>query len=224
MGILKTISVGLLCVALMAVGGCSTLAGNPEGPVIRTSLHHAVTVFTPYGQGSGVWIADDLILTAKHVVSFDSSDRRVGIETLAGDTYEVELIAGGPGTGVEHGWAILRVPADKKRHHGITTSCEAVDYGGRVVAIGNAAGVTGLIPFIGRVEQINYNIAKVSGQDSLWLHTFLASFHGAGGVSGGPVINMHGELVGIVVAEVLGGVAKASYPTTHISALCGETR
>ena len=216
-----------LILGLSLMLGLSTATGGltPEAQVIPRLLPLSVNV-RGEGSCSGVWVGEDLILTAKHCArGYRAFETTYSIRSYTGDRYDAKLILQGEGPGVTHDWALLRTTRPQQGGWA-RASCEATQYGQRVIGIGNALGMTGLLPYLGEVNAPEFNVAETTGEANAWRHGILTTMHGAPGVSGGPVFNLDGELVGLLVGSLVmspfGLIQQVTFPAQYISVLCGE--
>ena len=136
--------------------------------------------------GTGVFItADGYILTNNHLVEKDKTTRVI-VTTLAGKEYDAEIVGTDPGTDL----ALLKVKVKDLPFAELGDS-SLVKVGEWVLAIGNPLGMehtvtAGIVSYKGR------SIDTQSYQD--FIQTDAAINRGN---SGGPLINMRGEVVGI---------------------------
>jgi serine protease Do len=147
--------------------------------------------------GTGFFItADGYILTNNHLVEKDKTTR-VTVVTLGGKEYEAEIVGTDPGTDL----ALLKIKAKDMPFAELGDSAR-VKVGEWVLAIGNPLGMehtvtAGIVSYKGR------SIDTQSYQD--FIQTDAAINRGN---SGGPLINMKGEVIGInsnIVTSGLGG-------------------
>jgi serine protease Do len=154
------------------------------------------SIFGPGGareqdQGSGVIVdPTGLIITNNHVVDHAAD---VQVELSDGETHRAEIVGADPATDL----AVLRISAADLKAAPWGKSSE-MEVGDPVLAIGNPFGLSrtvtaGILSATGRhaiVENVNY-------QDFLQTDAAVNP-----GNSGGPLVNMHGEIVGINTAIV----------------------
>ncbi len=146
--------------------------------------------------GTGFFIsADGYILTNNHLVEKDKT-ARVMVTTLAGDEYDAKIIGTDPGTDL----ALLKIDT-KNTPFAVLGDSSAVKVGEWVLAIGNPLGMehtvtAGIVSYKGR------SIDTQSYQD--FIQTDAAINRGN---SGGPLINMKGEVIGINSNIVTSGFA-----------------
>jgi serine protease Do len=147
--------------------------------------------------GTGFFItADGYILTNNHLVEKDKTTR-VLVATLAGKEYDAEIVGTDAGTDL----ALLKVKAKDMPFAELGDSAK-VKVGEWVLAIGNPLGMehtvtAGIVSYKGR------SIDTQSYQD--FIQTDAAINRGN---SGGPLINMKGEVIGInsnIVTSGFGG-------------------
>ncbi|MFZ1238458.1 MAG: trypsin-like peptidase domain-containing protein [Anaerolineae bacterium] len=156
-----------------------------------------VTVIVNDGSsGSGVFIrADGYLVTNNHVVEGGS---RFEIIYADGSRVTAELV----GAATEFDLAVLKV-ADKAPAVAVLGDSGAVAPGSRVAAIGSALGGFRNTVTAGVLSAHNRRLGDLDGL----LQTDAAINHGN---SGGPLINLAGEIIGINVAVVRGSGTDAA--------------
>jgi serine protease Do len=146
--------------------------------------------------GTGFFIsADGYILTNNHMVEKDKTTR-VTITTLAGDDYDAKIIGTDPGTDL----ALLKIQAKNQPFAELGDS-SLVKVGEWVLAIGNPLGMDNTVT-AGIVSYKGRSIDTQSYQD--FIQTDAAINRGN---SGGPLINMKGEVIGINSTILTSGMA-----------------
>ncbi len=146
--------------------------------------------------GTGFFIsADGYILTNNHMVEKDKTTR-VTVTTLAGDEYEAKIIGTDPGTDL----ALIKIQAKNMPFAELGDS-SLVKVGEWVLAIGNPLGMDNTVT-AGIVSYKGRSIDTQSYQD--FIQTDAAINRGN---SGGPLINMKGEVVGITSSILTSGMA-----------------
>lgn len=192
-----------LLLAFMATGAApATLPGpvpseeaSPPGPFFLTlDLIQQIVCGTWTGTGSR--IDSDLVLTAAHVASHDDC-------TIGGQPARVEYINGGLDI------AVMRIasPAPTAR---MVISCAKPKPGGTYFAVGYAFGrVFAVQRYVGTGGK-----APGSGQ---------AIFQGLafGGMSGGPMVDENGQIIGVVTQRNSSGTALTSARLLKDTYLCG---
>src|SRR5262245_3361118 len=161
-------------------------------PVARKSLPSVVTVLSfdgdgkQFGFGSGFIVREDgLVVTCYHVIQ-NASAVEVGNREIG--SYRVKgAVAVDRGMDV----AVLKITAEDLPAVPLGDSSR-VKLGQGVVAIGNPKGLTGTIS-AGLISQIREE------DDFTLLQTSAPIYPGN---SGGPLLNKHGEVIGIVAARV----------------------
>lgn len=156
-----------------------------------------VTVIVNDGSsGSGVFIREDgYLVTNNHVVEGGS---RFEIIYADGSRVTAELV----GAATEFDLAVLKV-ADKAPAVAVLGDSGAVAPGSRVAAIGSALGGFRNTVTAGVLSAHNRRLGNLDGL----LQTDAAINHGN---SGGPLINLAGEIIGINVAVVRGSGTDAA--------------
>lgn len=136
--------------------------------------------------GTGFFIsADGYILTNNHLVEKDATVR-VTITTIAGVDYDAKIVGTDPGTDL----ALLKIEAKNQPFAELGDS-SLVKVGEWVLAIGNPLGMDNTVT-AGIVSYKGRSIDTQSYQD--FIQTDAAINRGN---SGGPLINMKGEVIGI---------------------------
>ena len=150
--------------------------------IINDVLQSVVSVSTNLGQGSGAIIdSEGYVVTNFHVINGASA---IKINTYSGKSYNVEAVAG---FDENADIAVLKINAPGLKALGFGDSSK-LQVGERVIAAGNPAGLSftvteGIVSaFRTAQNQINYIQTDVPINP---------------GNSGGPLINTHGEIVGI---------------------------
>ena len=144
--------------------------------------------------GTGFFIsADGYILTNNHMVEKEKTTR-VTVTTLAGDDYDAKIIGTDPGTDL----ALIKIEA-KAMPFAVLGDSSAVKVGEWVLAIGNPMGLDNTVT-AGIVSYKGRSIDTQSYQD--FIQTDAAINRGN---SGGPLINMRGEVIGINSSIVTSG-------------------
>ncbi len=158
------------------------------------------------GGGSGFIItADGLIATNKHVVS--DSNAKYTVITNDGKTYDAKVVAQDPTLDL----AVMKIEASGLPVVEIGSS-DALQVGQKVLAIGNALGefqntvTEGVISALSR-SIVASDISVQQGSESLdgLLQTDAAI---NAGNSGGPLVNLRGQVIGINTATAAKGQAE----------------
>lgn len=156
------------------------------------------------GSGSGFIISSDgLILTNKHVVDFDNAKAPEFLVTLnSSKKYKAKLIGKDPTNDL----AVLKIEATKLPAVVFGNSGQ-LELGQSVVAIGNALGVYKNSVTKGVVSGLNRSIVASGNQvQSETLSNVIQTDAQINlGNSGGPLINLSGEVIGVNVAVDEGG-------------------
>lgn len=149
------------------------------------------------GGGTGFFVSPDgYLITNRHVV--DQDDLDYAVVTNDGETYDVEVIAKDPSLDV----AVLKVDADQSFPHLTFADTDALRLGETVIAIGNALAEFPNSVSVGVVSGLSRDIIArdgFSGREALEgvIQTDAAINQGN---SGGPLLNLNGEVVGMNVA------------------------
>ena len=174
------------------------------GPaVVQIGVSKAVNARTPYGimprvaegAGSGVIFAPDgYILTNSHVVD---GARRITVTLADGHDQPGELVGADPDTDV----AVVRIspPTDRPLPIAQLGDSDQLQVGQLVVAIGSPVGLQSTVT-AGIVSALHRTLPGYGGvmiEDIIQTDAAVNP-----GNSGGPLVNSHGEVVGINVAVV----------------------
>jgi serine protease Do len=147
--------------------------------------------------GTGFFISPDgYILTNNHMVEKDKTTR-VTVTTTAGDDYDAKIVGTDPSTDL----ALLKIEAKGTRPFAVLGDSSLVKVGEWVLAIGNPLGLDNTVT-AGIVSYKGRSIDTQSYQD--FIQTDAAINRGN---SGGPLINMKGEVIGITSQILTSGFA-----------------
>ena len=140
-------------------------------------------------------------MTAKHVLKSGNGFRKgITVTDLQGKTYVAKVAAyetENPSF-ILYDWVILRVEGVERKTWA-RPDCGDRYVGEKVIGIGNGQLYTGLLPYLGRIQTVNFDPSSLPGMESYWGDAILTNMSGAPGVSGGPVFDMDGELIGMMV-------------------------
>lgn len=181
--------------ATVLVSGAFALALTPSAPPTR--LSSTVTLELTTGHGSGVHIGNGLILTAAHVASEGDA---VMVQTSDGSVREAALVWATLGYDI----ALLQTSSDGMAESPL--ACWPVQVGQPVVAHGAPMDV-------GQVTTYGNIIGEPRPMER-WASVVPVDMTILPGMSGGPLLNTNGEVVGITVGIV-------AYPTLAGPALTG---
>jgi len=172
------------------------------GPDFNTQFYRPCqrgTKLQEVGGGSGFIISPDgLILTNKHVVSDTSAAYTVLLND--GRKYSAKVVYLDPAEDL----AIMRIPAG-----GLTPvvlgDSDSLKLGQTVIAIGNALGEFRNTVSVGVVSGLARNITAAAGSTTEKIKGVIQTDAAINkGNSGGPLLNLKGEVVGINTAIVVG--------------------
>lgn len=186
------VSVFLVLIAFIVSG--STIQMVEEKPdLYKNMVDASVIVYNEHGGGSGVFIEDNIILTAAHVLE-DS-----------GDVFNIEL---NDGTilksnnfyiDAEEDIGFIFVEAEES--HIVKTSLLPIDLGDTVYLV--SAPFNKFFAFTltkGIVSHIDRDLLDMGWKDLLQVDA-----EGGPGSSGGPLYNSEGDLIGIYVGHAYNG-------------------
>lgn len=150
------------------------------------------------GQGSGFVIdGEGHILTNFHVVE---GARRVEVTTSDKKKYPAEII----GTDAQHDLAVIQIPAHSIQA-AVLGDSKALVVGQKVFAIGNPFGLSGTM-----TRGIISSIRSVRGQRGYIDEAIQTDAAINPGNSGGPLLNSHGEVIGINSMILTGGAEQSA--------------
>ena len=160
-------------------------------------------------KGSGFFIQPSYIATNYHVIEGATAAyvKLVGKQT----TYQVESIAA---TDAEHDLAILKVSSTNSTVLPLANS-DKVEIGEAVYAVGNPQGF-----LEGTVSDGIISAIRGEG-DNKWIQMTAPISPGS---SGGPVLNAHGEVIGVSVGDIDGQNLNFAVPSNYLKALLHRVR
>ncbi|HBB89655.1 MAG TPA: hypothetical protein DC047_18775 [Blastocatellia bacterium] len=156
-------------------------------------------------RGSGFFIDVDRVVTNRHVIE---NAYRAEVHSYNGNVYQVKGVIA---VDAEGDIAVLRVEAPAGQVRPLSLDRTSPQEGESVVVIGNPFGLEGSvtngivsavrdIPTFGRIIQITAPISP--------------------GSSGSPVVNMHGQVIGVATLQITGGQSiNFAIPSERISQL-----
>jgi Trypsin-like peptidase domain len=168
-----------------------------ESRQIVAALRRATVTVEAHGvggqsTGSGFVVTKDgLIVTAAHVIRGMSS---ASVRLASGESYEVRGLVS---TDTTRDFALLRIPGFDLPVVVLGNS-DSVSFGDRLVAVGAPLGLEATV-----TDGILSSKRLVNGVQ--WLQMSVPVSPGS---SGGPVANDQGQVVGVVVAAIVGGEAQ----------------
>jgi S1-C subfamily serine protease len=181
--------------------------------IIEESIKSVVTIRTDVSQGSGFFIANNgYIITNAHVME---GAKAATIITYDGKSHKVQKI--GENTGMDI--TLLKIENENYSPLELADSDE-IKQGERVIAIGNPLGLSFSVTqgIISNVHQKGENGLNAYVQIDAALNS---------GNSGGPLINIDGEVIGInnfkiSGAESLGFALESNYIKTTVNNIFNE--
>jgi S1-C subfamily serine protease len=178
------LAAGTLFVA--ALSGCSTTRGATSlaGAGVRLEVKSAEGLGS---LGSGVYIGNNIIITAAHVVDGAAS---VTLRSDAGDVQEAEVLWANK----EYDIAAVR-PYNSRRFAAARLNCRKPVVGEPITAEGNPMGVE-FITMRGYVSGAQREMAPA------WKAVIMTDMTTIGGMSGGPTYDANGDVIGITVGVI----------------------
>jgi len=179
----------ILAIAGALLGAC---ANGVDASANRSpQAAPSVRIETSGGVGSGVYIGNDVIITAAHVVQ--PQTKTVKIKSDAGDVQNGDVLW----SNAEYDVAVIR-PHNSKRFRSANLQCRDVVVGEAITASGNPIGFD-FITMHGFVSGGERRLEK-------WKSAFVTDMTTIQGMSGGPVYDEAGDVIGITAgAMVFGG-------------------
>jgi S1-C subfamily serine protease len=166
-----------------------------------------VKVLAGEGHGSGVHTGNRYIVTAAHVVG---TRKTVKVKATHGGESEADVLW----VNTTHDIALLRA----RELTGVAVSrlsCNPVSIGQHIEAIGNP----GPLEFVHAFGKVSSGVRT----NDHWKEFYIASMVAAPGMSGGPVINERGHVVGILVGVALTQVGWGSSAISLAYIVPGQT-
>lgn len=167
-------------IAIVTVGIIAGVYLRSVAYAARTSP--VLLVETDIGHGSGVSLGRGMVLTAAHVIK---DAKEIKVSGPNGDATPAKVVW----SAADYDIALLETDA---RYDGAPLSCAAVVPGQAIRAVGNP----GDLKFL----ETRGVVAADIGHLMDWQHVVALDATIVPGMSGGPVFNRSGEIVGIVVA------------------------
>lgn len=152
------------------------------------------------GGGSGFLVSSDgMIITNKHVVS--NEDAQYTVFTNDGNKYEAEVVARDPVNDV----AVIKIEGENLPFLDFADS-EKLEVGQSVIAIGNALGEFRNTVSVGVISGLSRSVVAGDGYGSSEQLDGVIQTDAAinRGNSGGPLLNLSGQVVGVNVAMATG--------------------
>lgn len=150
------------------------------------------TSLYPYSAGSGIIISEDgYIVTNAHVLTDVNAGLKVVLDS--GEEYKAEIVGQDSRTDI----AVLKIEAEGLVAADLGDS-DQLELGEMVVAIGNAGGYSGTLT-VGYVSGLNREVKTSTDGDTMTCIQTDAAM--SPGVSGGALINMYGQVVGITSSK-----------------------
>lgn len=155
-------------------------------------------LFEPIAQGSGIIISDDgVIITNHHLVQ---GAVKIKVVTMDG----TELLASIIGAEFDADIAIIKVNSEEPLNPATLGDSSDLELGEDVMALGNPLGLTSSISK-GIVSALGRTIVEDTGAE---LETIQVDAAINVGSSGGALVNMYGQVVGVIVAKATGNSAE----------------
>ena len=138
-------------------------------------------------QGSGVVVSSDgYILTAAHVIGVPNNEATITFLNAEGEQQQVKAETLGSETGIDSGMLKIKDDSEDFPYLDIAIS-EELKEGQWVMAVGHPGGIDKARGMVVRIGRIIYATKRVIKTDCTLV----------GGDSGGPLIDMNGDVIGI---------------------------
>jgi len=148
------------------------------------------------GHGSGVHIGNGYIITAAHVLD---TEQGYTVKAHSGQVYNAITLW----KAIEYDVALMRV--DKPRLASADLDCAPLKVGDELVSKGN--------PYDLQFLTMRGYVASIVGKIARWHDAIIADISIAPGMSGGPVFNSRGHVVGINVGVRMASTGLGRAPT-----------
>lgn len=190
----------LVVFAALALTACKTaplptasvpLPQPSQEQVLSQTLDSVVALVTDEGfvYCSGSFLAGDNVLTAAHCLEGVATGGEVLVMTRSMARYKYTVVK----KDEVHDLGMLSPQEFLTAHPALALALEAPSYGDRVVLIGHPHGITWSV-FPGRVNNPSqYGYGNTDGLD----HWMMVDCGGGPGTSGGPVVDIWGDVVGV---------------------------
>ena len=193
---LRQILLTSICGLIFGVFYCNAFAQDELPDLVRRIKPAAVAIETfdargeKLSRGSGFFIDKNRVVTNRHVID---GAYRAEVHLNSGNNFPVKSVVA---VDAEADIALLKVDAPPNQVRSLSLDRTSPQEGESVVVIGNPFGLEGSvtngivsavrdIPGFGRIIQITAPISP--------------------GSSGSPVVNMHGQVIGVATLQITGG-------------------
>ena len=177
--------------ASIVIPNASSLNELPLGDITAKARRAVVRIETDLGFGSGFIIdSDGLILTNNHVI-LDAKKIMVFLED--GTEYTGTVL----GRDMIRDLALIEIEA-KDLHTLELGDVSRVQLGSEAIVVGYPLGLTGLTVTKGSAASVKYD----AGRNIIFVQTDSTVNPGN---SGGPLLNMQGQVIGVIVSKIVGG-------------------
>lgn len=170
---------------------------NEDAPNTRTPRNPEIKQKV-YGTGSGfIYSKEGYIVTNNHVIE---GAEKITVKTSSGKKYNANVVA----TDSESDLAVLKIEPEEDLVPVALGDSDSLKVGQFVAAIGSARGLEGSISF-GHVSALGReNLRDLQLQGLTFQHLIQTDAGINLGNSGGPLVNIKGEVVGVNVALMMG--------------------
>ncbi|MCX8064337.1 MAG: trypsin-like peptidase domain-containing protein [Candidatus Hydrogenedentes bacterium] len=162
---------------------------TPQTPEIKQKV---------YGTGSGfLYSKEGYIVTNNHVIE---GAEKITVKTYSGKKYTAEIVA----TDSESDLAVLKINPEEDLLPAILGDSDSLKVGQFVAAIGSARGLEGSVSY-GHISALGReNLRDLQIQGLTFQHLIQTDAGINLGNSGGPLVNIRGEVIGVNVALMMG--------------------
>jgi len=193
---------------VLAAIGLTLLGSSATAADIKPMLDSSVLITNGKGHGSGVLIAPDKVLTAKHVT--DNDDLR--IVTRDGGIYEIASVVADPNEDTDLSVATLKKPVI----YGVFAhvGCRLPEVAEPIHYVGNPGKARGwYLPFMVAKTESDKNTHRM----------YLTGNTVVGGASGGPVFDKYGDVLGVMI-QTIGDIDKGKMKSHYSYAVVQPTK
>lgn len=217
---LKTHSIGISAIILALSTACAIngdMFGGKSPRFFESLKYKTVTVYmtSAYGGGgkcSGVILAKDTVATAAHCVRSPSTV--VEVEFYKGEKREMRKILKRGKAATKNDYLIIDVDVPSRYEQNIRPHlrCDLPPIGSKIVHVGSPVESRWATLF-GYIASYNTNLPRYGS----WKGAVAADIHGGPGSSGGPLFDLNGHLVGLLVAGGTGSGMVLYVPTRQFA-------
>lgn len=186
-----TVAFVILCLSWVAYQAHNPVHAAPK-------YDSVVKVRTDTGHGSGVYIGDGKFLTATHVVD---GAKEFHIRAMDGSERDAEVLWASP----QYDVALLQIKTDRDKFKVTEIACRQPRMWEQIWALGNPKA----IEFV----QTRGVVIGLPRQQADWASVMIVDIPMYPGMSGGPVVDKDGKLIGLTVGGYISPPMNMAVPT-----------